>query len=265
MLALIAGAGRLPEVLAQGLRARDERFVTVNVVPEGQGDYHLTLDTLGETLNALKAAGVTRLCLAGSLDRRTLTIHAPGPETQKLLPTLKEALSQGDDGALRAVMGLFVAQGFEIVSAHDLLPELMPGAGVLTNGQPGEGDRADATRAAQVHTLISAADIGQSLIVEAGQILGVEALPGTDHMIRSVADHRSGRAKGGIFFKAAKQGQSMQADVPTIGPETVSAVAAAGLNGLVLTAGQVMVLDRDQVIEEAEKAGLFLWLREAEA
>jgi DUF1009 family protein len=68
--------------------------------------------------------------------------------------------------------------------------------------------------------------------------------------------------QGGVLFKAPKPGQDLRSDMPTIGPETVANAAAAGLHGIVLRAGQVIILDREQVIRACDKAGLFLWLRE---
>lgn len=66
--------------------------------------------------------------------------------------------------------------------------------------------------------------------------------------------------RGGVLFKAPKPGQDMRVDVPTIGPETVKAAVAAGLDGIVIEAGHVMVIDRDATISAADKAGVFLWV-----
>ena len=64
-----------------------------------------------------------------------------------------------------------------------------------------------------------------------------------------------------MLYKAPKPGQDWRADLPAIGVETVRKAAEAGLAGVVIAAGGVIVLDRDAVIREADARGLFLWAR----
>ena len=70
------------------------------------------------------------------------------------------------------------------------------------------------------------------------------------------------KGAGGVLFKGPKPGQDRRADLPTIGPETVLGAQNAGLRGIVLDAGGVIVLDRARVIEMCDQAGLFLTIRE---
>jgi DUF1009 family protein len=64
-----------------------------------------------------------------------------------------------------------------------------------------------------------------------------------------------------VFYKAAKSGQDRRIDLPTIGPDTLRAAAAAGLGGVVLEAGSVICLDLDRMQRLAQELGLFLWAR----
>ncbi|MEC7258771.1 MAG: LpxI family protein, partial [Pseudomonadota bacterium] len=92
----------------------------------------------------------------------------------------------------------------------------------------------------------------------------VEAFPGTDWMLRSLTGEGAHDGpRGGILFKAPKAGQDRRFDMPAIGVDTVRAAQAAGLDGIVLAAGGVMVLDAPAVIAAADTAGLFLWVRAA--
>ncbi len=152
---------------------------------------------------------------------------------------------------------------------------------------------------------MGAADIGQALVVAQGQVIAVEAQPGTDWMLASLlarggerlptgglfddpfgvaADVFGGPAvmprrgrdpalpPGGVLYKAPKPGQDLRADLPAIGPETVRGAAAAELEGIVIEAGGVMLLDRaatvaaadrEATVAAADAAGLFLWVRRA--
>ena len=93
--------------------------------------------------------------------------------------------------------------------------------------------------------------------------LAVEAQEGTDAMLRRVADlppalRGSAEAPQGVLAKAPKPIQDRRIDMPTIGLATVQRAAKAGLAGIVGEAGGVLVLDREQVIAEADALGLFI-------
>jgi hypothetical protein len=99
--------------------------------------------------------------------------------------------------------------------------------------------------------------------VAGGLCLGVEALPGTDVMLAQIAalPEALRPKRRGVFYKAAKPGQDRRVDLPTIGPATLRAVAAAGLAGLAFQAGSVICLDLPQMQAVAAETGLFLWAR----
>jgi len=183
-----------------------------------------------------------------------------------LAPRILPALKAGDDATLRMVLDIFDEAGFAVRAAHEIAPELLPPAGVLTRAQPGSRDRKDAARAAAIVAALSAVDVGQGAVVAGGLALGVEALPGTDRMLAQVAalpaDLRPDPAAArGVLFKGPKVGQDRRVDLPVIGPDTVAGAAGAGLSGIAIAAGGVMVLDRVDVIAAADDAGLFLWVR----
>src|SRR3546814_10874927 len=54
---------------------------------------------------------------------------------------------------------------------------------------------------------------------------------------------------GPVLVKGVKPGQEGRADRPTIGPQTVAAVVAAGFRGIVVEAGATLVVDCSATIE----------------
>ena len=90
---------------------------------------------------------------------------------------------------------------------------------------------------------IGALDIGQAVVVQQGLVLGVEAIEGTDALIRRCRRLRRD-GPGGVLVKAEKPGQERRADRPTIGPQTVSLAAESGLRGVAAQAGATIVLER---------------------
>ena len=106
---------------------------------------------------------------------------------------------------------------------------------------------------------MGAADVGQACAVLNGQALAIEGVFGTDWMLRSLANRPDG--EGGLLYKAPKPDQDRRADLPAIGPDTVRGAADAGLDGIVIEAGGVILLDRDAVVATCDRMGLFLWSR----
>ena len=261
MLALIAGTGALPGIVA---RAQTQAPIICalkeHTPPDLTVQKEFRLETLGTLLADLKAAGVQDVCFVGAIRRPSIDPTAIDDATLPLLATLKEALGQGDDGALRAVLGLFEQADFKIRSAAELVSGLLPPAGVLSQTQPSDETRADAKRAASLMRRLSRADVGQACAVKKGQVLSIEGFFGTDWMLQSLVQRTDG--VGGLLFKAPKSGQDRRIDLPTIGPETVDAAARAGLDGIVIEAGGVIVLDREEVCRRCDESALFLWVRD---
>jgi DUF1009 family protein len=233
--------------------------------PDGlKVDLRFRLERLVPFLRALERDGIGQVILAGAVTRPRLDPALLDEGTAALLPRLMQAMAAGDDATLRVVIDLFEEFGFRVAGVEDLAPALLPGAGVLA-GLPAAGDEADATRAATIVAALGAVDVGQGAVVAQGLCLGVEALPGTDALLAQVAGIgplRPDPARGrGLFYKAAKPGQDRRIDLPTIGPQTLRGVAAAGLGGVAFQAGSVICLDLDEMQRLSGELGIFLWSR----
>ena len=226
-------------------------------------DLTFRIETLGSLLEILRAKGVTGICMAGGIARPAIDPSKIDAATWPLVPVMQQALASGDDGALRAVITIFEQAGFAVLAAHDIAPNLLPDEGCATQSKPNEPDEKDAARGQQIVDALAIVDVGQCCVIARSQVLAIEGVFGTDWMLQSLT-HRPDDAKG-LLFKAPKVGQDQRADLPTIGPDTVQLVAVAGLSGLVIEAGAVIVLDLDQVINNCDRLGLFLWVRKRPA
>ncbi|GHG80680.1 LpxI family protein [Pseudodonghicola xiamenensis] len=261
MLALIAGRGSLPVAIA---RAQTQPALICALEDNGpdrlEVDLWFRLETLGSLIAELKQRGATQVCMAGAIRRPQIDPAAIDAATLPLVPVLTEALQRGDDGALRAVITLFETAGITAVPAQEAAPGLLIGASTPTVSQPTEAHHRDARRGAEIVVAMGAADIGQACAVLNGQALAVESVFGTDWMLATLFDRPD--EGGGILYKAPKPDQDRRADLPAIGPDTVRGAADAGLDGLVIEAGGVILLDPDAVIAACDRMGLFLWSRE---
>ncbi|ARE38301.1 hypothetical protein RGUI_0160 [Rhodovulum sp. P5] len=270
--ALIAGRGALPAHLARALAASGAPFLIAQIEgfemdnPEGLPVETFALERLAILFDLLHDRGMTRVAMAGAVTRPRLEPERIDPKTAMLLPKILPMLGQGDDATLRAVIALFEDDGFTVVGADAIAPDLLPEAGVLTATAPGAADERDAARAADIVAKLGAADIGQGAVVAQGLCLAVETLPGTDAMLDWVAEVAGAcrpdpAGPRGVFFKGPKPGQDRRVDLPTIGPATVEAAHRAGLAGVVIEADGVLVLEPEKARALADELGLFLWVR----
>lgn len=262
-LALIAGRGSLPLALVHALPDRPYICSLDGFVPDGVApDLTFRLERLVPFLHHLGDQGITRVCFVGAVRRPRLDPSLFDAATAQLVPHLLAAFQSGDDATLRAILAVFEEHGLAVEGVEALAPQLLPSAGVLAGTLTPEAE-ADTARAATIVAALGAVDVGQGAVVADGLCLAVEALPGTDVMLAQVAGLPEALRpkRRGVIYKAAKPGQDRRVDLPTLGPETVRAVAAAGLAGLAFQAGSVICLALPQMQVEAAAAGLFLWAR----
>lgn len=261
MLALIAGSGLLPAAVVAGLEQPPLVCALDGFEPQGVSvDLNFRIETLGSLLEKLRDTGVSSVCFAGAIDRPSIDPTKIDAATMPLVPVMMQALADGDDGALRAVILIFEQAGFIVHAAHEIAPNLLPEVGFKTKVQAGELAQIDAARAQQIVDRMAVVDVGQCCAVHKGQALSIETVFGTDWMLQSLSHRPDGT--GGVFYKAPKSGQDRRADLPTIGPDTVQKVADAHLDGLVIESGGVMVLDLAGVIAKCDRLNLYLWVRE---
>jgi DUF1009 family protein len=263
-LGIVAGSGGLPRRVIEACRAGGREVFVLAL--EGEAD-RTTVDGVPHAwcrigaaargFDLLRANGVTELVLAGAVHRPSLSALRPDWRAAKFFARVGYR-ALGDDGLLSAVVKELEREGFRVVGVDDLLEAdaLLP-AGPLGRFEPDAQAAADIEHGLRLARAIGALDIGQAVVVQQGLVLGVEAIEGTDGLLRRCgALRRAG--PGGVLVKTAKPAQEQRVDRPTIGAHTVSLAAEAGLRGIAAEAGATLVLDRAEVIRAADNAGVFV-------
>lgn len=208
-------------------------------------------------LKLLRDHGVRELVIAGGVRRPSLGAIRPDWRATKFFAKVGYRLL-GDDGLLSAIARELEIEGFHLVGAHELLDERASAPeGSLGRLKPSTDAMADIDRGVEIARALGALDVGQAVVVQQGLVLGVEAIEGTDALLRRCAGLRR-EGPGGVLVKIEKPGQETRIDRPTVGPQTVRLAAEAGLVGIAIEAGSTLVIDRDRVISEADAAGLFV-------
>ena len=263
-LGILAGGGTLPARVAEAAMAAGRAVFIVGL--EGHADPRILapfphefirFGAAGRIIAALREHGCQELVMIGPVRRPSLLHLRPDIEAAKILARIGRAAFAGDNGLLAAVIKILHEEGFSVIGAHTILSQALGPRGLLTRAAPDAAAMADIGRAVVVARALGAVDVGQGCVVQGGLVLAVEAAEGTDAMLsRCAALARTG--PGGVLVKWVKPGQDRRADLPTIGPATLRAAAAAGLRGVAFEAGGTILADRPALIAGADAAGLFL-------
>ncbi|HEU4518081.1 MAG TPA: UDP-2,3-diacylglucosamine diphosphatase LpxI [Microvirga sp.] len=269
-VAILAGSGRLPLQLVQHLErsGRDHRILAFRgfVEPEIRRRAHATVALLDlrrimATLERWQPSVVT---LVGAVSRPGFAALLGAYSLFANRSEVRDVIARGDDQMLRGAVGLLEERGYRVVGAHELAPELVVARGLAGQVAASPQDRLTVELGLALLEALSAFDIGQAAVLAGRRVLAIEGPEGTDRMLRRVRRLRGARfarparKEGGVLVKAAKRGQDLRVDMPTIGPRTVIEAAKAGLSGIAIGAGSSLLLDQADALRTADELGLFL-------
>lgn len=263
-IGIIAGQGSLPEKLMMAcMRDRKDFFI---IAVKGQTDAKLLKNVnfkwvkLGETSNTikiLKEENVTSVVMAGAIKRPGIFDIKPDLKTMQIIAEVGIS-SLGDDRLLRAISKELEREGFKILGAHEIEPDLLTPKKNLTKRSPSKDNMSDIEHGVRVAKGIGALDIGQAVVIQQGVVMGVEAVEGTNELINRYSKLKYQRGFQGVLIKAAKPEQDMRFDLPTIGPKTVELAFKAGLAGIAIESNASIILEREKTVELADKYGIFI-------
>lgn len=263
-LGIIAGSGILPGELAIiSKNLGKEPFIAcitkeIEIDLIDQCDYRFfSIGSVGSIIEYFKSNNVKNIVFAGSIKRPNLSKLKVDMAGTHLLTKILKQKFLGDDKLLTIVAKFLEDKGFKIISAQDILMLESDYGQLSTNRQPCKQDLIDIELGLKVARSLGALDIGQSVIIEDGYILGVEAAEGTENLIERCAVLRK-KPYGGVLVKVLKPNQDVRLDIPSIGPETVNSLAKFKYNGAAIEAGSVIIISRESTYEFANEDDIFI-------
>ncbi|MDX1683309.1 MAG: UDP-2,3-diacylglucosamine diphosphatase LpxI, partial [Phycisphaeraceae bacterium] len=159
-----------------------------------------------------------------------------------------------NDALLGALADELESSGVTLIDSTKYIPDHLATAGNLTRRRPSRGQSADIEFGHPIVREMGGLDIGQSIAVRDREVIAVEAIEGTDAMIKRAGELCP--TGGWTLIKVAKPDQDMRFDVPTIGLNTIKNLAAAGGTCLAVEAGRVILLDKPDLLAAADDAGI---------
>lgn len=262
-IGLIAGYGRMPIATARGIKASGRRLVVIALrgfcnprLADIADEFHwVGIARLGKWLSLLKRAGVRQAVMIGGVHKqsiytpfRVLRYIPDWRAIRMFYGTLKK--DRRDNAMLIAVADELQREGIQLVSSVTYCSEYLADEGLMTKTPPPGSAMQDIEFGWRIARASAELDIGQSLAVKEKAIIAVEAMEGTDAMIR-----RAGsicRSGGWTMIKVARPKQDMRFDVPTIGPETLRNLKEARCTCLVLEAAKTLIVDKPVTLALAD-------------
>ena len=262
-LCVIAGGGILPRKLADNFDPSGDRIfflafrnVTDPEVVAGRHHEWLELGEVQKAIDAMHRNNVDKVVMAGPIQRPALSSLALDIRALKMLA--KGGLKVfGDDGLLSLVAKEIEKEGIKVIGIEQILSGVLTKEGLLAGPAPTKISWDDIKRGLQVLNSLGPCDVGQSIAVQEGIVLAIEAIEGTDQMIERAGSLQR-NVSGPILIKMSKANQDKRVDLPTAGPETINNAIRSGFQGLALEAKNSLLLDKDHVIKIAEKNSFFV-------
>jgi len=258
---IIAGSGDLPLHVAGEAAQRGFRVIAIAFSgftdPSMEKIVHetlwLKLGQLDRAIQALKTRSITRVVMAGKIEKTNLLRLWNVRPDRRALRLIRSMSDFRDDTILEAIANELLLEGIVVDEITGWASKLMAPAGVLTRRYPTESQWVDIEFGRAMARGIGSLDIGQTVLVKNSAVIVVEAIDGTDKAIRRAAELD---IPDTVVVKMAKPSQDMRFDVPGAGPSTVDSMIAAQAKVLALEAGKTLISAYVEMIRKAEEADI---------
>jgi DUF1009 family protein len=257
---LIAGNGRFPLLALESARRLGHDVTVVAIQEEASPEigelaervHWISLGALSRLIEILKADAIAEVVMCGQVKHaKIFSSIRPDWRLAKLLMSLP---SKNTDGLIRGVVKVLEDEGIRLRESTFLLTPLLAPEGVLTRRKPDSGEERDIAYGRRVADALAGFDVGQSVAVCERACVALEAMEGTDAMLRRAAGLVNGRRL--TLVKVARGREHMLFDVPVIGRDTIPVLRETGTTAVAVEAGKTLMLDKDDLLRDADEANL---------
>ncbi len=257
---LIAGNGRFPLLALESARRLGHDITVVAIQEEAAPEvaslaprcHWISLGQLGKLIEIFKNEGITEVVMAGQVKHaKIFSSIRPDWRLVKLLASLP---SKNTDGLIGGVTRILEDEGIHLRDSTALLKPMLATAGAMTRRRPTKEEEADIAYGRRVANALAGFDVGQSVAICERACVALEAMEGTDAMLRRAAGLVNGRRLS--LVKVARRREHLLFDVPVVGLDTITVLRETGTTVLAIEAGRTLMLDKQQMIEAANEAAI---------
>jgi len=257
---LIAGNGRFPILALEAARQLGHEMVVIGIKEEASPEierlaarcHWISLGQLSKLIETLQAEGISEVMMTGQVKHARI-FSAITPDW-RLLKLLKSLAAKNTDSLIGGVIKILEEEGIRLVDSTLLLKPLLAESGVLTKRKPDADERRDIEYGRRIANGLAGFDVGQSVVICDRACVAVEAMEGTDAVLRRAATLVNKRPLR--LVKVSRRRRHLLFDVPVSGPGTIATMRETGATALAVDAGRTLLLDREEMIEQANGAGI---------
>jgi hypothetical protein len=258
--AVIAGNGRFPVLVLEEAAKLGHEAVVIGIREEASREvetfgvrcHWISLGELSGLIDILKKEGIRDLIFAGQVKHAQIfSSIRPDWRLIKLLMSLKE---KNTDALIGGVVKVLEDEGIRVMDSTLLLKPLLAAEGPLTKRRPASEEDKDIAYGRRVANALAGFDVGQSVAISDRACVAVEAMEGTDAMLRRAAGLVNGKPLR--LVKVSRRRKHLLFDVPVAGPGTIAAMRETGTTVLAIDAGRTLLLDREEMIQAADRCGV---------
>ncbi len=259
-IGLIAGNGRFPILALEAARKAGLGVVAIGIKEEASPEiealaarcHWISLGALSKLIDICHQEGIRQVMMCGQVKHaKIFSSIVPDWRLVKLLASVE---TRNTDGLIGAVAKVLRDENIELVDSTLLLKDLLAPEGVLTRREPSADELRDLDYGRRIAAALSAHDIGQSVAIAERACVAVEAMEGTDAMLRRAASLVEGKPLR--LVKGSRRRKHMLYDVPVAGPQTIRVMSETGATALAIDAGRTLLLDRTEFVRQADAAGI---------
>ena len=262
-LAIVAGGGSLPWLLRESCELSGREYIFLAVEGEVRSDCPflpdkwIRLGQWGANLDFLRSKQINEIVFAGTIKKPNIKELQLDSRGAAFMTRLGFSWL-GANSILSAVLKEIESEGFTVISPESLLNDILSKEGAYGKVLPSKEDMRDIERGISVIKKIGELDIGQAVVIQDGIVIGVEAIEGTDGLLRRCKFLLDAKTSG-VLVKFPKPDQERRIDLPTIGVKTIEIAYEAGLKGIAIEAGGALVINPKNVTRVADELGLFVF------
>ncbi|MBS1853804.1 MAG: UDP-2,3-diacylglucosamine diphosphatase LpxI [Acidobacteria bacterium] len=257
---LIAGNGRFPILALESARKMGYEITVIAIQEEASREvealaercHWISLGQLSKLIDICKKEGIGEVMMCGQVKHaKIFSSIVPDWRLVKLLAALP---SKNTDGLIGGVRKILEDEGIYLRDSTLLLKPMLADAGAMTRRKPDKDENVDIEYGRRVANALSGFDVGQSVAICERTCVAVEAMEGTDAMLRRAASLVNGRRL--TLVKAARRREHLLFDVPVVGLATIPVMRETGTTALAVEAGRTLMLDKEEMLAAANAAGI---------
>jgi hypothetical protein len=255
---MIAGNGRFPVLALEAARRAGLEVIAIGIKEEASREigplavrcHWISLGALSKLIDICHKERITQVMMCGQVKHaKIFSAIVPDLKLVKLLASIE---TKNTEGLIGGVIKVLNDEGIELLDSTLLLKDLLAPAGVLTRRKPSYDEERDIEYGRRIAAALSEHDIGQSVAIAERACVAVEAMEGTDAMLRRAASLVEGKTL--CLVKGSRRRQHMLYDVPVVGPQTIAVMHETGTTALALDAGRTLLLDQAEILRQADAA-----------